>query len=225
MAVAYTNFTNGSQIYSTLSQSLILAAGINSGERVLDIGCGNGETTRQLLKAVGPYGEVVAVDQSNAMLNEAKRRVDAPNVRWYCLRAEEVGTMNAGLYDAVVASMVIWQTDLVATLSGVHSLMSNKGRLAFNIGTWYELSSQCDASKVARWWANNIESHDFCVTKLTHQEYVLDRSTELEWCRMALNGSGGVSDSSWSTENQATKKLCAVNVVSTLSEMKKRTSN
>lgn len=44
-------------------------------ERVMDAGCGSGRVTELLLGRV-PHGEVVAVDASEAMLSEARRRLD-----------------------------------------------------------------------------------------------------------------------------------------------------
>ncbi len=52
---------------------LLAAAALAPGERVLDIGCGNGITSRDAARAVGPGGEVLAVDLSGAMLARAKQ--------------------------------------------------------------------------------------------------------------------------------------------------------
>ncbi len=47
-------------------------AGIMVGERVVDIGCGNGETTVELARRVGPAGAVVGVDISGILLDSAR---------------------------------------------------------------------------------------------------------------------------------------------------------
>jgi len=52
------------------------------GERVLDIGCGNGATSFALLEAVGPSGDVMGVDVSQPMLAQARSRVTEPNIRF-----------------------------------------------------------------------------------------------------------------------------------------------
>ncbi len=44
------------------------------GERVLDIGCGSGETTLLLGEAVGPTGKVMGVDISHPLLTVARAR-------------------------------------------------------------------------------------------------------------------------------------------------------
>jgi SAM-dependent methyltransferase len=47
----------------------------NAGERVLDVGCGAGQSTLQLAELVGPSGRVVGVDISQPLLDHARKRV------------------------------------------------------------------------------------------------------------------------------------------------------
>lgn len=57
----------------------LLAPG--QGERILDIGCGAGASAKELCKAVGQTGHVVAVDVSPDLLDSARALLgDAPNV-------------------------------------------------------------------------------------------------------------------------------------------------
>lgn len=50
------------------------ALGVQAGDRVIDIGCGPGTTAVELARRVGPAGEVVALDISEAMIDAASRR-------------------------------------------------------------------------------------------------------------------------------------------------------
>jgi ubiquinone/menaquinone biosynthesis C-methylase UbiE len=63
------------------------------GERVLDIGCGFGDTTRQIAELVGPSGEAVGVDASSRFIEAARSD------------AEESGAANARFVVADVQSM------------------------------------------------------------------------------------------------------------------------
>ena len=57
-----------------LSNAALAAAAAKPGERVLDIGCGCGDTTIKLAAAVGPTGSARGVDISAPMLALAKER-------------------------------------------------------------------------------------------------------------------------------------------------------
>src|SRR5215204_4073367 len=54
-------------------QALVAAAGVQPGQRVLDVGCGTGYFARLLAGAVGPSGQVVGVDPSVEMVQYAAR--------------------------------------------------------------------------------------------------------------------------------------------------------
>ena len=58
-------------------------AAIQSGERILDIGCGSGETTLELARRAGPAGSALGVDISRLLLDAARaaaRQAELPNV-------------------------------------------------------------------------------------------------------------------------------------------------
>src|SRR5438445_118462 len=55
-------------------------AEIRSGERILDVGCGTGQTTLELASRVGPEGSVLGLDISGPMLDFAKRRREAAGI-------------------------------------------------------------------------------------------------------------------------------------------------
>lgn len=54
-----------------VSEELFAAAALQSGESVLDIGCGTGPTTRQAAALVGPTGRAVGTDLSPTMIEAA----------------------------------------------------------------------------------------------------------------------------------------------------------
>ncbi|MEV4348494.1 class I SAM-dependent methyltransferase [Actinoplanes sp. NPDC049596] len=101
---------------------LYRAAGVRAGERVLDVGCGCGDTTVAFGRVAG---DVVGVDVSEPLLDVA-RRVETGNVRFVRADAQ---TCALGSFDVVVSSFgVMFFDDPVAAF---RNLRGTGGRLAF----------------------------------------------------------------------------------------------
>jgi SAM-dependent methyltransferase len=101
------------------------------GDRVLDLGCGFGDTTQRLAELVAPGGEAVGVDVSEpfvaASVAEA-REAGAENVSF---RAGDVQVMKLdGPYDYVFSRMgIMFFANPVAAMRNVRTAMSAGGRL------------------------------------------------------------------------------------------------
>jgi ubiquinone/menaquinone biosynthesis C-methylase UbiE len=65
------------RVLAPFTNRLFRDAGIASGMRVLDIGCGMGDVTMLAAQLVGPTGRVVSIDRDQASIETAKRRVSA----------------------------------------------------------------------------------------------------------------------------------------------------
>src|SRR5215475_1192651 len=63
-------------VLAPASAVLFERALVGEGNRVIDVGCGCGETTIALAKRVGPKGHVTGVDISAPMLARARERAD-----------------------------------------------------------------------------------------------------------------------------------------------------
>jgi demethylmenaquinone methyltransferase/2-methoxy-6-polyprenyl-1,4-benzoquinol methylase len=73
------------------------------GDRVLEIGCGTGTVTEQL---VARGARVVAIDQSPEMIELAKARV-VGDVEWREQTAAEIDRLPKGAFDAVVVCLCL----------------------------------------------------------------------------------------------------------------------
>jgi len=65
-----------------IGEAVMALADARPGERVLDIGCGNGSTSLMLAEAVGETGDVLGADVSQPMLAIARTRIAASNIRF-----------------------------------------------------------------------------------------------------------------------------------------------
>jgi SAM-dependent methyltransferase len=100
---------------------------------VLDLACGTGATTREILAMLGSDGRVTAVDKSAAMLAVAARYTPDPRITWTNARAESVDQHVTEPVDAVICNSAIWQTDFEATARAVRAVMKPGCRFAFNV--------------------------------------------------------------------------------------------
>ena len=112
---------------------LVAAAAFAPGERVLDIGCGNGITSRDAARAVGPSGEVLGVDLSGQMLTRAKQLATdegLENVRFEQGDAQ-VHPFQAGAFDLAMSRFgVMFFADPVAAFTNIGTALRSGGRLA-----------------------------------------------------------------------------------------------
>lgn len=113
--------------------ALVGCLGLAEGDRVLDVGCGVGSTVLDLAARVAP-GEVVGVDISSRMLDEARRRVAAAgltNVRLIDADVQSADLGN-GVFDVAFSRFgVMFFSDPQAAFSNIASSLTAGGRLGF----------------------------------------------------------------------------------------------
>lgn len=84
---------------------LLKAARIAPGMKVLDIATGTGLAAEEALLAVGTDGRVVAADLSDAMVDQAKRRLGtAPNITFAVEDGQSL-SFEEGSFDALICSL------------------------------------------------------------------------------------------------------------------------
>jgi SAM-dependent methyltransferase len=86
-----------------LSRQLADLASVRGGQRVLDVGCGTGALTAELVARVGPDA-VAAVDPSESFVAASQER--HPGVDVKLAPAEEL-PFDTGTFDAVLAQLVV----------------------------------------------------------------------------------------------------------------------
>lgn len=111
----------------------LAAAQARLGERVLDVGCGCGDTSFALAKAVGPQGAVLGVDISRPMLQVARRQ--AADEATTNIAFEEADASIAALptdCDLLFSRFgVMFFADPVTAFAHMRQALKSGGRLAF----------------------------------------------------------------------------------------------
>ncbi|MGH2557588.1 MAG: methyltransferase domain-containing protein [Thermomicrobiales bacterium] len=74
--VGYLDVVTGQAAAQAYKQETYALLRLNPGDRVLDVGCGAGDDARALAQLVAPTGQVIGVDASLTMVEEARRRGD-----------------------------------------------------------------------------------------------------------------------------------------------------
>jgi SAM-dependent methyltransferase len=118
---------------------LIEALDPRPGERVLDVGCGNGALTLAVAERVGPDGEAVGVDVSPQMLAVARARAaGAGNVSF---RHDDAGTAALEGFDAWTSRFgVMFFDDQAAAFANLAAGLRPGGRAVF--ACWRDLLAQ-----------------------------------------------------------------------------------
>ena len=113
-------------------ERLLDAAAITNGERVLDIGCGNGATTRDAARTT-PEGEAFGVDLSSQMIDRARSLAEAEgiaNARFEVADAQ-VFPFAVGAHDLVLSRFgAMFFSDPHAAFTNIARTLRPGGRLA-----------------------------------------------------------------------------------------------
>lgn len=119
-------YATHARFVSDLGRQLVELLAPRAGERVLDVGCGDGALTERLVAA---GCRVVGIDSSSAQVRAARARgLDA--------RVADAAALGfEGEFDAVFSNAVLhWVTDADAALAGIRRALAPGGRLVIEFG-------------------------------------------------------------------------------------------
>lgn len=109
------------------NHALVEAAEPLAGKRVLELGCGDGETTSYLLER---GAEVTAIDISSGMVDLARRRMarahPEANVSFHVAPAENTGFETAS-FDRILGRWVLHHLELDGAAREIHRLLKPGG--------------------------------------------------------------------------------------------------
>lgn len=124
-------------MFGAITDAVLDAAAIGTGDRVLDLGCGNGGTTRAAARRVTPVGSVTAVDVSAPMIERAKARNAAEGLTnvTYVLGDAASYPFESQSFDALISRLgAMFFEDPEAAFRNMLPSLSPGGRIA--LGVW-----------------------------------------------------------------------------------------
>jgi SAM-dependent methyltransferase len=107
--------------------------GIQTGMRVLDVGCGVGDVSLLLARLVGSSGKVVGIDQDSGALSKARQRIEAAGLHTVGFVQGDFRTHGFdGLFDAVVGRYVLmYQAEPILAIRSLLARMHPGALIAF----------------------------------------------------------------------------------------------
>jgi ubiquinone/menaquinone biosynthesis C-methylase UbiE len=116
------------------AETLMAVLQLQPGERVLDVACGTGVTTRHAKEKVGPDGHVDGLDINPAMLARAAELADGLGIGWIACDVTD-SRLPSGHYDVILSQHGYhYFPDKPAALEEFRRLLVPGGRVA--LSTW-----------------------------------------------------------------------------------------
>ena len=113
-------------------QQLIRLLDITAGKRILDVGCGTGDDAREMARFAGAKGRIVGVDNSQAMIAEARKRAEGSSLSVEFHTADALNLpYDPGSFDAACADRSLMHVpDARQVLSEMLRVVKPGGRVA-----------------------------------------------------------------------------------------------
>lgn len=121
------------------------SAGIQSGDRVLDIGSGAGDVSILLAEIVGSSGSVLGIERSSASVAYARGRVSRAGLRNITFVEADVNEITSdAMFDAAAGRFILeFVPEPAVVLRGVAQRVRPGGVLAFLEPSWQPLLTLC----------------------------------------------------------------------------------
>jgi ubiquinone/menaquinone biosynthesis C-methylase UbiE len=102
-----------------------------AGQRILEIGCGTGDDARKIAETISPAGSLIAVDKSEALINEARSRSGQKNdsVKFIVGDATDLDLESATFDACRIERTLIHIPEPAAAMSEIVRVLHSGGKL------------------------------------------------------------------------------------------------
>lgn len=120
--------------YRQTNEKLIEIANSGSNQIVVDLACGTGLTTEEILKNCSNVKKVYSIDFSEDMINIAKKFVQSKKVTFIIADAQNIDKFISEKVDIVFCNSTFWQFKKQnKVLNAVFNILKNNGLFIFNL--------------------------------------------------------------------------------------------
>ncbi len=118
-----------------IGEALIERAALAEGERVVDLGCGGGATTRAIAARIAPGGEAIGLDIAPMLVAEARKRSEGiANIAFECGDAASA-TLEGAPYDRMISRFgSMFFAEPHKAFANLHSMLKPGARL--DLAVW-----------------------------------------------------------------------------------------
>ncbi len=132
------DYAANSVVQQTWARELIAKLNLRGDEHILDVGCGDGKVTAEIVRAL-PDGFVVGMDASPQMIAFAKKTFPAeknPNLQFQICDARKISAKKIAVkFDVVFSNAALhWVDDHEKILRGAAAVLKSGGRLVVSCG-------------------------------------------------------------------------------------------
>lgn len=136
--------------------ALLTLVSLKSGERVLDVACGTGVTTRMAKRDVGAIGHVTGLDINAGMLAKARELAPDLDISW--IESDVVGTrLPPSTFDAIISQHGYhYFPNQPAALEEFFRVLAPAGRIALSIWDGHSVYTEAICSAVEKYISPEI---------------------------------------------------------------------
>lgn len=119
-------------MFAHLGAEMLARAGLTSGDRVLDVGCGSGATSFAVQDQVGSAGQVIGVDVSLPLVMLSRGRAEGMDSPARFIEADASSWSNSSPFDVIISRFgVMFFENPENAFANLLKLTKPKGRLSF----------------------------------------------------------------------------------------------
>jgi len=148
--------------FDPLTEKFFRAAGVRTGQRILELGSGAGHVAMLVSRIVGPNGEVVGVERDAGSIARARVRVADAGLRNVSFTQSDVNDIPRGdPFDAAVGRFILmFLEDPVPVVRSLSRLVRPGGVIAFQEVSWAAFLARCSQLPLC-----------FTITSLVHETF------------------------------------------------------